>query len=34
VETEHEPQGREMIPMLAVSWRASAIRGEEAGHFH
>ena len=22
-----------MLPMLAVGWRASAVRGKEAGHF-
>ena len=22
-----------MLPMLAVRWRASALRGEEVGHF-
>ena len=23
-----------MLPMLAVGWQASVVRGEEAGHFH
>ena len=23
-----------MLPTLAVGWRASALRGEEVGHFH
>ena len=26
--------GGEMLPMLVVGWQASAVRGEEAGHFH
>jgi len=28
----HEVE-RCMLPTLAVGWRASALRGEEAGHF-
>ena len=31
---ERRMQGREMLPMLAVGWRASALRGEEAGSWH
>ena len=31
--TEHEAQGREMFPTLAVSCRASVVRGEEADWF-
>ena len=31
---ERRTQGREMLPMLAVGWRASALRGEEAGSWH
>ena len=27
-------RGGEMLPTLAVGWRASALRGEKAGHFH
>ena len=30
---EHRTRGREMLPMLVVGWRASALRGKEAGHF-
>ena len=30
---EHRMRGGEMLPMLVVGWRASAVRGEEAGHF-
>ena len=30
---KHRMQGREMLPMLAVGWRASAVRGEEGGRF-
>ena len=26
-------RSREMLPMLVVDWRVSAVRGEEAGHF-
>ena len=31
---EREVRGGEMLPMLAVGWRASVLRGKEAGHFH
>ena len=30
---EHRMGGGEMLLTLAVGWRASAVRGEEAGHF-
>ena len=30
---EHRMRGGEMLLMLAVGWRASALRGEKAGHF-
>ena len=30
---ERGTRGGEMLPMLAVGWRASALRGEEAGRF-
>ena len=30
---EREERGGEMLPMLAGGWRASALRGEEAGRF-
>ena len=30
---EREARGGEMLPTLAVGWRASALRGEEAGRF-
>ena len=30
---EREARGGEMLPTLAVGWRASALRGEEAGCF-
>ena len=33
VEADHEARGGEMLPTLAVGWRASALRGEEAGCF-
>ena len=26
-------RGGEILPILAVGWQASAVRGEEAGHF-
>ena len=26
-------RGRDMLPKLVIGWRASAVRGEEAGHF-
>ena len=31
---EHITQGREMLLMLVGDWRASVLRGEEAGRFH
>ena len=31
---ERRTQGGEMLPTLVVGWRASALRGEEAGRFH
>ena len=34
VGAECRMQGREMLPTLVVSWQVSAVRGEEAGHFH
>ena len=33
VGAECEARGGEMLPTLAVGWRASALRGEEAGRF-
>ena len=30
---ERRMRGGKMLPTLAVGWRASALRGEEAGHF-
>ena len=30
---ERRTQGGEMLPMLAVGWRASTLRDEEAGRF-
>ena len=27
-------RGEEKLPTLAVSWRTSAVRGKEVGHFH
>ena len=30
---ERRTRGGEMLPKLAVSWRASKLRGEEAGRF-
>ena len=30
---ERRTQGGEMLLTLAVGWRASAVKGEEAGHF-
>ena len=30
---ERRTQGGEMLPTLAVGWRASALRSEEAGRF-
>ena len=30
---ECRTRGGEMLPMLAGGWRASALRGEEAGRF-
>ena len=29
-----QARGGQMLPMLAVGWRSSALRGEEAGRFH
>ena len=34
VGAEHEVQGGELFPTLAVSCRASVVMGEEAGQFH
>ena len=31
---ERRTRGGEMLPTLAVGWRASGLRGEQAGHFH
>ena len=31
---ERRMRGREMLLKLEVGWRASAVRGEEAGCFH
>ena len=31
---EHRKHGGEMLPMLAVSWRASQVKSGEAGRFH
>ena len=33
MEAERRTRGGEMLPTLAVGWRASALRGKEAGHF-
>ena len=33
VGAERRMRGGEMLPTLVVGWRASALRGEEAGHF-
>ena len=33
VGAEHRTQGGEMLPTLAVGWRASVLRSEEAGGF-
>ena len=30
---ERRTRGGEMLPTLAVAWRASELRGEEAGRF-
>ena len=30
---EHSTRGSEMLPTRATVWRASAMRGDEAGHF-
>ena len=30
---ERRTRGREMLPTLAVGWRASVVRGDEAGRF-
>ena len=30
---DREARGGKMLPTLAVGWRASALRGEEAGRF-
>ena len=30
---ERRTRGGEMLPTLAIGWRASALRGEEAGRF-
>ena len=30
---EREVRGGEMLPMLAVGWQASVLRGEEVGRF-
>ena len=32
--TECRTRGGEMLPMLVVSWQASAVKGEEGGRFH
>ena len=29
-----QARGGEMLPTLAVGWRASVLRDEKAGHFH
>ena len=31
---ERRTRGGEILPTLAVGWRASGLRGEQAGHFH
>ena len=33
VGAKYKARGREMLPKLVVSWRASKLRGEEAGRF-
>ena len=33
MEAERRTRGGEMLPTLAVGWRASALSGEEAGRF-
>ena len=30
---KHRTRGRDMLPKLVIGWRASAVRGEKAGHF-